>query len=88
VSAKDVTPEELGAMRAALPAPARRREIRLAAGGSQAVVAEMVGVTRISVLWWEREGPQGTSPSDANLPGYFRALVELEQAARENEGPS
>jgi DNA-binding XRE family transcriptional regulator len=70
---------ELAAMRASLPRPTRRREIRLASGRSQANIAAAIGVTRIAVHQWESEGPSGTSPSDDHLPAYFAALVEMEQ---------
>lgn len=80
ITMADVTPRELAALVKALPAPARRREIRVSAGVPQSVVAKALGVTRQSVAQWESE----TDPSDPaakNLPGYFRILTQLEMAS-------
>ena len=60
--------------RVALPPPHRRREIREAAGISQARLAEAVGVTDVSILYWERGG----TPRRGNLEAYVEALRMLD----------
>lgn len=73
-------PEELRARRD-LPSPALRREIRKAAGVSQAAIAREVEritgerLTRRSVSTWEKDTRK---PTGANLAAYVQVLRMLQ----------
>jgi transcriptional regulator with XRE-family HTH domain len=58
--------------RRALPLPAERRRIRLAAGASLRDVAAEIGVSATSIIRWER----GSSPGP-HTAAYKRLLEEL-----------
>lgn len=70
-----ITDEVLARRR--LPTPAMAREIRRAAGVSQARVARELGVTAVAVSRWEngRRTPRGS-----DLMGYLRILDKLRRA--------
>jgi DNA-binding XRE family transcriptional regulator len=66
-----------------LPPPELRRALRKAAGASQADIAEVVGVTRQSVSFWEA----GTrTPRGPNLESYVDVLEVLRGAVSEGAG--
>ena len=60
-----------------LPAPAERKQIRTDYGVTIQAVADVLGVSRMSVTAWER----GTSePTGANATKYGQLLREMKQA--------
>jgi DNA-binding transcriptional regulator YiaG len=59
-----------------LPSPDVRRALRQVAGASQSDIAEVVGVTRQAVQYWEA----GTrTPRGANLERYVAVLQALRE---------
>jgi DNA-binding transcriptional regulator YiaG len=68
-----------------LPRPDVARQIREAAGVSQARLAEELGVHELTVYRWE----SGTRSPHGNLRrAYACLLAELDQATRSTEGAS
>ncbi len=61
-----------------LPPPDLLRTIRVAAGASQADVAELLGVHRETVSRWERGN---RTPSPRNLARYLEVIEELRQVS-------
>jgi DNA-binding transcriptional regulator YiaG len=62
---------------APLPAPAERKQIRTSYGVTIQAVANVLGVSRMSVTAWER----GTSePTGANATKYAQLLREMKEA--------
>jgi DNA-binding transcriptional regulator YiaG len=78
MSVSELTLAEHLQARQELPAPSRRREIRLAARVSQHLVARELGVTRAAVGYWETGRRE---PSGANLVRYASVLKMLEGAS-------
>lgn len=61
---------------APLPEPAERKSIRVRYGVSMQALADVVGVSRLSVSAWER----GTSePTGENASRYAQALREMKE---------
>jgi transcriptional regulator with XRE-family HTH domain len=69
-------------VRRSLPPPERRAQLRKDAGITQDALAEILGVTRSTLTYWE-SGKR--NPSGASLTKYIEALnamaAELDQAA-------
>jgi DNA-binding transcriptional regulator YiaG len=64
-------------LNAPLPLPAERKAIRERYGVTQQAIADVIGVSRLSVSGWER----GTSePTGANATKYARLLREMKEA--------
>jgi transcriptional regulator with XRE-family HTH domain len=63
--------------RRVLPAPEERRRIRKDAGATLEEVAEVVGVTRQTVILWENGS---RSPSGERLTRYMDLLRVLQEA--------
>lgn len=61
-----------------LPPPRLAREIRAAAGVSQARLADELGVQRVTVARWETGARR---PRGANLLAYVSLLEELRRAS-------
>lgn len=62
-------------LRRRLPTPARRRQIRRAAGVSRLRLANALGVSDVTVLRWER----GTvDPSRTHIAAYVDLLEQLD----------
>jgi len=68
-----------------LPGPDARRQIREAAGVSQARLASELGVHEITVARWEA-GLH--SPHGETRRSYARLLAELDQVTRSTQGAS
>jgi transcriptional regulator with XRE-family HTH domain len=69
---------------AALPPPARRREIRERAGVSRQHVGAELGVSGTAIGWWEN--PNGFTPRNLDRRIAYRQLLDtLEQLGAELE---
>jgi DNA-binding transcriptional regulator YiaG len=66
-----------------LPAPAERKSIRERYGVTQQVLADIVGVSRLSVSTWEREG--GSEPTGERARKYAQALKEMKEVIDREE---
>lgn len=65
-----------------LPEPAERKRIRTAYGVTIQAVADVVGVSRMSVTAWERGSSE---PTGENATKYAQLLREMKEAI-ESEG--
>lgn len=68
--------EELKAINASLPAPARRKQIRVNARVTHQRVAEELGVHRITVLRWEKGASE---PGPRVRARYAELLCAMER---------
>jgi len=67
-----------------LPSPAERKRIRTDYGVTIQAVADVLGVSRMSVTAWEK----GTSePTGENATKYVELLREMREALKQEENP-
>lgn len=69
---------------AALPPPDQRRSIRVGYGVSQKDVAEVLGVSRLTVSMWERGQ---TEPKEEHAQRYAELLQRMSEASTEKGSP-
>jgi DNA-binding transcriptional regulator YiaG len=79
ISVRRLISEKADAAQGRLPDPQEQLRLRNGAGLSQRDLASLMGVTRVSVSYWERGRNE---PSGENRTRYVAVMDELQKAER------